>query len=76
MIDQMRMEKAFFTELLESYSREALAASRIYRLCILLGMDGMGELDTPSKPPSSQFQEYNASMRPNAFGPGITPGSI
>ena len=76
MIDQMRMERAFFTELLESYSREAPAASRIYRLCILLGMDGMDEMDTPSTPLSSQFQEYNASMRPSAFVPGITPGSI
>ena len=79
MIDQMRMERAFFTELLESYSSDARAASRIYRLCILLGMDGMDgmdEMDTPSTPLSSQFQEYNASMRPNAFVPGITPGSI
>ena len=76
MIDQMRMERAFFTELLESYSSDARAASRIYWLCILLGMDCMDEMDAPSTPLSSQFQEYNASMRPSAFGPGITPGSI
>ena len=42
----------------------------------LLGMDGMDEIDAPSTPLSSQLQKYNASMRPSAFVPGITPGSI